>query len=255
MSIRDAETSAETLPELPLLWRGAAALGVTLTAGSSAQFRRYAEQLRRDGGRAGVSSVTDLMGIQRRHLLESLALFACLRRRGLLAGRPLRVADLGTGGGLPGIPLAIVLPEANFTLVEASRRKAVFLRAAAEAIGLTNVVVVAERAEDLARRDGERESYDLVVSRAVASLPVLVELSLPFLVIGGSMTAIKGSGVHEEVARSARALALCGGGVSQVVPLVVPGGEERLSVVIIAKVAATPGAYPRRAGVPARRPL
>ena len=156
-----------------------------------------------------------------------------------------RVVDVGAGGGVPGIPLAVLRPDLRVVLVESDLRKAGFLTHAAGLLQLDRVEVLAERAEEVARRDGYREAFDLAVSRAVAPPPVMCELSLPLVRVGGMVAALV-SDADGPVAESARAASLCGGGA----PRLAAGG-----VLLVDKERATPAEYPRRAGVPLRRPL
>ncbi len=162
-------------------------------------------------------------------------------------GDALTVVDVGSGGGMPGLPLKIARPRLHVVLVEADRRKAAFLVHAAAELAL-DVEVVAERAETAAHGP-HRESFDAAVCRALAPMPVLAELCLPFVRVGGRLLALKG-----QVEEAAAAIALLGGGPAEVVPAPSPA-RERGVVVVVPKVAPTPTAYPRRPGVPARRPL
>lgn len=162
-------------------------------------------------------------------------------------GDALTVVDVGSGGGMPGLPLKIARPRLRVVLVEADRRKAAFLVHAAAELAL-DVEVVAERAETAAHGP-HRESFDAAVCRALAPMPVLAELCLPFVRVGGRLLALKG-----QVEEAAAAIALLGGGPAEVVPAPSPA-RERGVVVVVPKVAPTPTAYPRRPGVPARRPL
>jgi 16S rRNA (guanine527-N7)-methyltransferase len=157
------------------------------------------------------------------------------------------VVDVGSGGGMPGIPLKIARPDLRVVLVEADRRKAAFLVHAAARLEL-DVEVVAERAET-AGRGPLREAFDLAVCRALAPMPALAELCLPFVRVGGRLLAMKAQA--EEAAEAIEAL---GGGLAWVVPAP-SAARERGVVVVVPKVAPTPDAYPRRPGVPARRPL
>ena len=162
-------------------------------------------------------------------------------------GEARSIVDVGSGGGMPGLPLKIARPHLRVVLVEADRRKAAFLVHAAAELWL-EVEVVAERAETAAHGP-HRESFDAAVCRALAPMPVLAELCLPFVHVGGRLLAMKG---HMEEA--AFAIARLGGGPAAVVPAPSPA-RERGVVVVVPKVATTPAIYPRRPGVPARRPL
>jgi 16S rRNA (guanine527-N7)-methyltransferase len=157
------------------------------------------------------------------------------------------VVDVGSGGGMPGIPLKIARPDLRVVLVEADRRRAAFLVHAAAELAI-DVEVVAERAE-AAARGPLRETFDAAVCRALAPMPVVAELCLPFVRVGGRLLAMK-----TRVEEAAAAIAALGGGPVQVVPAPSDAREEGV-VVVVPKVAPTPDAYPRRPGVPARRPL
>jgi 16S rRNA (guanine527-N7)-methyltransferase len=157
------------------------------------------------------------------------------------------LVDVGSGGGMPGVPIAIARPDVRVTLVEADRRKAAFLIHAAATLGL-DLEVIAERAETIARGP-MRESFDIAVCRALAPLPVLAELCLPLVRVGGRLLAMKGP-LHE----AAGAIALLGGGPAELVPAPSTARDQGV-IVVIAKVGGTPAAYPRRPGLPARRPL
>ena len=162
------------------------------------------------------------------------------------------LVDVGSGGGLPGLPLKIMVPRLEVTLVEADGRKAAFLTQACARLGLAGVRVVGQRAEDAARDVALREAFDVAVARALAPMPVLAELCLPFVRVGGRLLAQKTR--DEDVRAAGRAIELLGGGAARVEP-----APSRLRsagiVVVVDKVAPTPEAYPRRAGVPSRRPL
>ncbi|HXI97288.1 MAG TPA: 16S rRNA (guanine(527)-N(7))-methyltransferase RsmG [Candidatus Acidoferrum sp.] len=167
-------------------------------------------------------------------------------------GEAERLVDVGSGGGLPGLPLKLARPGLAVTLVEADQRKAAFLVRACAALGLRDVAVVARRAEEVGQDPLYRESFDVAVARALAPMPVLAELCLPLVRVGGRLLAQKTEA--EDVAGAARAIEMLGGVVDRVVPA--PSGARRAgTVVVVNKTGATPPAYPRRPGVPARKPL
>lgn len=160
------------------------------------------------------------------------------------------VVDVGSGGGMPGLPLKIARPELRVVLVESDRRRAAFLVHAAATLGLADVEVVTDRAETAGAAGSPlRESFDAAVCRALAPMPVLVELCLPFVRVGGRLLAMKG-----QVEEAAGAIAMLGGGPVEVVPAP-SDARERGVVAIVPKIAPTPAAYPRRPGLPSRRPL
>ena len=162
------------------------------------------------------------------------------------------LVDVGSGGGLPGLPLKIARPELEVTLVESDQAKAAFLVQACSRLGLQGVDVVAARAEDAGRDARYREKFDVAAARALAPLPVLVELCLPFVRVGGRLLAQKTD--KEDVRSAEAAIALLGGGS----PLTIPAPSSARSagtVVVVSKINPTPEGYPRRVGIPARKPL
>jgi 16S rRNA (guanine527-N7)-methyltransferase len=167
-------------------------------------------------------------------------------------GEAIRVVDVGSGGGLPGLPLKIARPDLRVTLIEADQNKAAFLVQACAKLGLPDVEIIAKRAEEAGHEPRLRESFDLAVARALAPTPVLVELCLPLVRIGGRLLAQKTD--KEEAAAAERAIELLGGSLEAIVAA--PSSARRSgTVMIVSKVMPTPAIYPRRAGLPARKPL
>ncbi|HXG42967.1 MAG TPA: 16S rRNA (guanine(527)-N(7))-methyltransferase RsmG [Dehalococcoidia bacterium] len=243
-------------PSMAVLVAGAQALGLPLSPAQVEAFAVYLDELLRESPAAGLTSIGDPDEVQRRHFLEPLALGRELERLGLLpSGGAVRAIDIGTGGGLPGLPLRIVWPSLRLTLLDAERRKVEFLSRLLERLGLGDVEVVWGRAEEVARHKGHRESYDLALARALAPLPVLAELSLPLLRVGGHLATPKGEKVRREVEEAQRALAECGGQVVHLAPLPLPYEAPTPALLVVRKVAPTPQRYPRRPGIPAKRPL
>jgi 16S rRNA (guanine527-N7)-methyltransferase len=219
-----------------------------LPPGLGDALERYVALLLEANVRLNLTRVIEPAAVARLHLLDALAALPLIDR---LQSR--RALDLGSGGGVPGIVLALARPDVRWTLVDAAGRKADALRSMAAELRLGNVEVAAERAELLGRGPA-RESFNLVTARACAALPVLVEYALPLLAVGGTLVAWKGRISADELAAGAAASALLGGGV----PEIRPSGEEALGehrFVVVAKVGATPDRYPRRPGQPSRRPL
>jgi len=186
---------------LAVLARGAEALGLSLSPAQLDAFAVYLEELLRASPAADLTAVREPDEVQRRHFLESLALGVALVRLGLLPeGQAVRAIDIGTGGGLPGLPLRIVWPSLRLTLLDSERRKTEFVRSLLSRLGLPDVEVVWGRAEEVARDPRHRQAYDLALARALAPLPVLAELALPFLRLGGHLVSPKGERVQREVA-------------------------------------------------------
>ena len=247
------------------LTEGATDLGLALTPAQLDLFsRHYAFLL---GHRAhGVTAITNPLGAAIKHFLDSLT---ALLIRDLRPGE--RVADIGSGAGFPGLVLAVARPQASYLLIESNLRRAALLRELIAALKLRNASVIAERAEALGRETGyrrlqpaippegsathHREAYDLVVARALAPMPVLLEYCLPLVKVGGDCLALKGPAGQAELRRSQRALDLLGGQVTATRALSLPRGMGDRLLVLVSKVSPTPDRYPRRPGIPAKRPL
>ena len=230
---------------------GAERLGFVLSLEQIRQFEIYCEEIVVGAESVSLTSVLDREGIQRRHFLEPMALLSDLASRVAFTD----VIDIGSGAGLPGLPMRIVRPDLALTLLEARGKKTQFLERLLRLLKVPDVSVVNGRAEDVGREQSHRGLYDLAVSRAVAALPVLVELSLPLLRLGGWLAAIKGSSAASEVKAASSALTLCGGHLEAVQTLSVPGTDIPPTLVLLQKVADTPIRFPRRPGIPAKYPL
>jgi 16S rRNA (guanine527-N7)-methyltransferase len=237
---------------IALLLDNSAALGVQITAEQAARFAAYLDDLAGWNERANLTAIDEPLDVAVKHFADSLACLAALPGPG--PGKT-RVVDVGAGAGFPGLPLRIVRPDLDLTLVEATRKKTLFLEHVSEALGMPDVSVVTARVEDLGRDPAHRESYDLATSRAVAALPVLAEYCLPLLRVGGLMVAQKNAGVNDELDAAGRAISILGGRLRPVVEYRLPSLEERRWLVLIDKVRPTPSGYPRRVGMPSKRPL
>jgi 16S rRNA (guanine527-N7)-methyltransferase len=234
-----------------LLEAQAAAWGLRIESGQRERLMEYAHLLA-SYDRANVIGTRDLDGIVLGHVLDSLS---CFLHRQLLHAR--RLADMGSGGGLPGIPIKITKPDLAMTLVESTGKKARFLQYTADSLSLDGVEVANARAEDLGRTQAHRGAYDEVTSRAVARLSVVAEYSVPLLEIGGRATAMKGWLEAEELEEGQRAVGMLGAEVVEIikVPMLPEVGEKERNLVILEKIRETPGRYPRRSGIVAKKPL
>lgn len=223
---------------------GVAADGVTLD-----RLARYHALLTEWNARIDLTAVLEPEEMVDRHYLDSAAPLAL----GLIS-QGARVIDVGTGAGLPGIPLCILRPDLRVTLLDAQRKRVTFLQAAIEALDLP-AQAVHMRAEDAARDEAHREAYDVSVSRAVAATPTLLELTLPFVRVGGRAIAWKGPGLQAELEQARRAAHLLGGALEGVLDAPVPGRDWQHVLLVCAKRQKTARQYPRRAGLPGKNPL
>jgi len=224
---------------------------VPLSARQRRLLERYVELLLAWNRRVNLTAAASAEELYTRHLLDALSLVPIVEAR-LIPGR---LVDVGSGAGLPGVPLAVARPAWRVTLVEATGKKVRFLRAVVAELALDNVQVRHGRAEDVAHERDHREAYDVAVARALAKLPVLLELCLPFVRVGGYVVAPKGPEPDEELRRATRALELLGGHVEEVLPVRLPQVSGTRTVILVRKVRPTPANYPRPPGRPAKRPL
>jgi 16S rRNA (guanine527-N7)-methyltransferase len=231
---------------------GAKKLGLQLNPRQIEQFSIYYQELTDWNRRMNLTAITDFEEVQIKHFLDSLTV--------TLAFPPpikknLRIIDVGTGAGLPGAPLKIILPEIELVLLDATTKKAKFLHHLKQKLGLADIEIVAGRAEEIAHRVQYREKFDIALSRAVAGLPVLVELTLPFCAVGGHFIAQKKAGVDSEMNEAAKAIHTLGGRLRETKRInLAEFGEERW-LIVIDKIAPTPSQYPRRPGLPGKRPI
>lgn len=229
-------------------------LGLTLTDDQCAAFRAYAETLIEWNRRFNLTAITEPEGVQVKHFLDSLTSLTAIRKAHP-ALRDLRLIDVGTGAGFPGLPLKIACPQIRLTLVEATGKKVMFLEHVVTVLKLDSVTVIKARAEAVGQDPAHREKYDWAVARAVAEMPTLAEYLLPLVKVGGKALALKGESAPAEAQTAEAAIALLGGHLSQLLPVELPGVAETRYLVVLDKVARTPAKYPRRAGVPRKAPL
>jgi len=225
-------------------------LNIQLTPGQLSALECYERELIAWNERMSLTAIREPGQIRIKHFLDSLT---CSQ---VLSDSPAeRVIDVGTGAGFPGIPLKIVNPAIELTLVESVGKKAEFCRHIVKSLGLQKVNVVQERVEALGRASAHRQRYDWAIARAVAIMPVLAEYLLPLARVGGSILAMKGESAPAEAHQAERAIRLLGGHLRKLIPVTLPGVVEERYLVVVDKVAATPNGYPRRVGIPAKKPL
>ena len=267
---RAAQAQPLASPRLPWLRAGAAALGISLSPDQLAAFDCYRDTLLTANRRTNLTAITDPAAVEMRHFVDSLT---CLLAWPTATDRPVQMIDIGAGAGFPGLPLKLIRPHVGLTLIDSVGKKTTFLADLVRRLNLAAVTVLTARAEDLARQQSHREQYDVALARAVAPAPVLVEYALPFLRVGGRLIAQKTAAQGpDELAACQRACVLLGGGPPRLVPVTLPtpagdtpsqphhlaAVQQTLSgraLLVVEKQHPTPDRYPRRPGLPTKRPL
>jgi 16S rRNA (guanine527-N7)-methyltransferase len=235
------------------LTTGARELNISLAKHQLTAFETCYRELVDWNQRFNLTAITDREGVLVRHFLDSLSCLKALPRSDLAAGA--QVIDVGTGAGFPGLPLKIICPGMRLTLLEATSKKVTYLEHMVSVLELKGVEVIHGRAEELGRDPAHRERYDWALARAVAEMPALAEYLLPLVRVGGTVLAQKGEGAAAEVHGANVAIVTLGGRVRQLVPVELRGLAETRYLVVVDKVATTPDKYPRRPGMPYKRPL
>lgn len=227
-----------------------ALFNIHLTGRALLALSTYEKELMSWNQKFNLTAIRDVSGIRTKHFLDS---FSCV-----LAWKenpPSRLIDVGTGAGFPGIPLKILYPSMQVTLVESVGKKAAFCQHIAEVLELGGVEIINARAEEVGQDPAHREKYDWAVARAVAKLEVLSEYLLPLVKIGGTMLAQKGESGLAEAHSAEHAIKILGGKLQQVIPLNLPGVVEDRYLVLVNKLHPTPQTYPRKPGTPNKDPL
>jgi 16S rRNA (guanine527-N7)-methyltransferase len=253
---------------MQLLRDGAQVLGLHLTTEHEKAFQAYYRELSAWNLKFNLTTVTRYEEVQVKHFLDSLTCLLALPVAGSTRHQPLPdviplssketpllCIDVGTGAGFPGLPLKIVRPELQMTLLEASQKKVTFLRHLASVLGLESVDILWARAEEVGQDPHHRERYDVVLARAVAELSELVEYCLPLCRKGGCCIAQKGAEIEAELRNAEVAISLLGGRLREVKTLRLPGLKDPRTLVLIDKIEPTPARYPRRPGMPKKHPL
>ncbi len=239
---------------LDRLCAAAATIGINLTEQQLARFEVYARELQTWNPRLNLTRIDERAGIEIRHFVDSLSC-ALPVVADLRAGAIGRCIDVGSGGGFPGVPLAIAFPAIEVTLLEATEKKAGFLRHLVDFLPLPGVSVLVDRAETAARESAYREVYHLVVARALAPLPVALELCLPFARVGGRAVLPRGSDLEAQLEDGECAACELGGRLLLPRPLDGLGLPAGRALAIAEKIAPTDSRFPRRPGIAAKRPL
>ena len=225
--------------------------GIELSPLQVGQFDTFMRELLEWNQKFNLTAIRDEEGIQIKHFLDSLSVIMAFPEGWI----PQSMIDIGTGAGLPGIPLKIIYPEARLTLVESVKKKAGFCDHLVEVLGLKDVIVSSARAEEIGQDRAHRENYDLALARAVAKTPVLVEYLLPLVRTGGLTVMQKSASAKEEAEASRNAIRLMGGKLETILPVKLPGVVDERYLVVLQKIKPTPAEFPRRVGIPAKSPI
>lgn len=230
--------------------QAASLFGVQLTDEQRAALDVITEDLLTWNAHTNLTAITEPEQIQVRHFLDSLSV---ARLAPLTDGT--RIIDVGTGAGFPGLVLAVAFPGVQVTLMDGTAKKLAFIDHVNARLNLRNASTLHARAEEAGQDNDHRARYDVVLARAVARMPVLLEYTLPLARVGGQVIAMKGSALDEEVADSGAALKTLGGRLERTETVYLPGQDYPHYLVSVRKDSATPSAYPRRPGVPSKRPI
>lgn len=236
------------------LIEGAGRLGIKLNSRQVEQFELYYRELIEWNKKINLTAITDYSSVQVKHFLDSLTVTLALSEE-QVRSPDFSIVDVGTGAGFPGVPLKILFPEPRLVLLEPTAKKTAFLRHIVNRLELGNVEVLNSRAEEAAHLSLYREQFALVLSRAVALLPTLVELALPFCRIGGRFIAQKKGQIEQELETAKKAITVLGGTLREIRQIELDAFDDARYLVIVDKISPTPGKYPRRPGVPKRRPI
>lgn len=225
-------------------------LNITLSEKQINQFMQYYEMLVETNKVMNLTAITEFDEVIDKHFVDSLALIQAVD-----LNQPLKVIDVGTGAGFPGIPLKIAFPELEIVLLDSLNKRISFLNQVINSLELENIFTIHGRAEDFGRNPEYREKFDLCVSRAVANLSTLSEYCVPFVKIGGKFIPYKSGKVQEEMEMAKRAIPLLGGQLVSCITYGLADTDMERDLVIIEKVKQTKKAYPRKAGKPSKEPL
>lgn len=240
------------------LQAGCAELGIDLTAEQGAQFEQYYRELVTWNGRFNLTAITDYEDVQVKHFLDCLAGWPLVAEElgdGSSSSHPLRMVDVGAGAGFPGLPIKIVAPDLDLTLIDGTGKKITFLNHVAQTLQLDHVHTVQGRAEELGRQEAFRGQFDLVTARAVAPLNTLVEYLLPLVRMSGLAVIFKGGSAPQEFIEARKAIETLGGETVRLAPVRVPYLDASRFILLIKKVRRTPDLYPRGQGLARKQPL
>ncbi|NLV87859.1 MAG: 16S rRNA (guanine(527)-N(7))-methyltransferase RsmG [Tissierellia bacterium] len=232
------------------LIKGVGDLNIELSEIQVNNFIKYKDLLKEWNKKINITAITEDDEIDIKHFLDSLTPVTT----GLL-DKNIKLIDIGTGGGFPGLPLKIYNEELNVTLLDSLNKRITFLKEVIDTLGLDNIEAIHGRAEELGRDEKHREQYDISISRAVASLNTLSEYCMPFVKVGGHFISMKGPDVEDELKDAEKAIKTLGGKLVKVESIKIPQSDIVHSLIIIEKIKETPTKYPRSGGKPKKNPL
>lgn len=225
---------------------------ITLNDKQKEQFLKYYELLVEWNGFMNLTAITEFDDVMKKHFADSLSIVKAFSK---IRTEKLKVIDIGTGAGFPGIPLKIVFPQIELTLLDSLQKRLKFLQEVIDQLELGEVELIHGRAEDFCKPSMKREQYDLCVSRAVANLATLSELCLPYVKVGGKFIPYKSEKAEEEVREAQKSITLLGGEVKEQIGFELPESNIGRTLVVIEKKNITPKKFPRKAGMPAKEPI
>ena len=218
-------------------------------------FEKYYELLIEKNKVMNLTAITDKEDVIVKHFIDSIALIPYLLDKGINTNNELKIIDIGTGAGFPGLPLKIMMPDVKFTLLDSLNKRVSFLNEVIDELKLKDIKALHGRAEDFAKQKEYRENFDLCVSRAVANLSTLSEYCLPYVKTGGQFVPYKSGKIDEELSQAKKAVSVLGGKITDVVKFQLGDTDMERSFVVIEKEKNTPKKYPRKAGLPSKEPL
>ena len=238
-----------------ILKHGTEKMGIEISQYQIEQFIKYKDVLLEWNQKMNLTAITEEREIIIMHFLDSIS---CLQTEYLPirpTGESVRLIDVGTGAGFPGIPLKIMLPEIKLTLLDSLKKRIGFLEEVSKDLGLDGVEFIHGRAEDFGKNKNYREKYNCVVSRAVAALNILTEYCLPFVKVGGYFICQKGPKLTEEMEEAKKAIKILGGKIVEQIKIDIPFSDRDHYILVIEKIKQTPIKYPRKAGKPSKTPI
>lgn len=224
------------------------ALNIEITEEQAMQFYNYMELLLEWNEKMNLTAITEPKEVILKHFIDSMTILPYIEEAE-------SILDIGTGAGFPGIPLKIIEDNKKFVLLDSLNKRINFLQNVITNLNLNNIEAIHDRAEDFIKEENQRESYDIVTSRAVARLNVLLEYMLPFVKIGGKCICMKSSEIEEEIDEAKRAIEILGGEIEKIDIINLPDSDIKRKIIIIKKITHTPTKYPRKAGIPTKEPI